>query len=67
MLKRVHINISDGNHIEILIKELYLENTQSIFVWPSSLVLNAYLACNPEICCNHAFYELGAGTCLPYW
>ena len=62
MYKHVYINSSKGPCICIVIQE---NVSKSIFVWPSSLVLSAYLVSNSNICMNQKFYEIGAGCGLP--
>lgn len=62
MFKRIHINSSDGVNICVDI----IENCdKNIFVWPSSLVLSAYLVSNAKLCERSIFYEIGAGCGLP--
>ena len=62
MCKLVHINSSDGVEVYLEIVERCEEN---IFVWPSSLVLSAYLVSISKLCKAHTFYEIGAGCGLP--
>lgn len=62
MCKLVHINSSDGVEVYLEITENCDEN---IFVWPSSLVLSAYLVSNSKLCKARTFYEIGAGCGLP--
>lgn len=64
-LKTLKIETKSGILLNPIVKEFFTEY-QSIFTWPASLVLSAYLASRPiEICESKSFVELGAGTGLP--
>ncbi len=43
----------------------FVHGTQSIFTWPSSLVLSLYLTSNINIAKGKICLEIGAGTSLP--
>lgn len=64
ILKTYHIT-TIAREYEILIKEHLDSSEYSLFTWPSSLLLAAFLASDATIVRGKRVVELGAGTALP--
>ena len=62
MYKHIYINSSKGICVDVVIQENINHN---IFIWPSSLVLSAYLVSNSLLCLSRTFFEVGSGVGLP--
>lgn len=51
--------------IQAILIEIASSNNQSVFTWPSSLLLALYLVSNPNLVANSSVIEIGAGNALP--
>lgn len=63
MPRYVHIETSRGWKERFEIVE-YFSETSSIFLWPCSLLLSAYLTANPDLITHSSVIELGSGIMI---
>ena len=58
-------DVKEGNDVDIVIQEVVHPHF-GLYVWPSAILLAAYLASNSQrLCTDRHVIELGAGTGLP--
>ncbi len=62
--KKVVVQQRNGLTWQYYIREYYSEKS-NIFLWPSALLLGAFLVSQPEICKNKQILEIGAGVGFP--